>query len=125
MRDLDIPTIENAWLQTAFKLNRVQIFNVVIFKELLKQICSALAAKEIVSDMITKYEEACAEDIALEAAMTVFGKKKQLDAEKELEVRNSQMKTANRNKVDLFGDLPQLSSFGGHPDEPKQIIRNR
>lgn len=30
------------------------------------------------SDMIKSYETACAEDIGLEAAMTVFGKKKQL-----------------------------------------------
>jgi len=76
LKDLSIPTIENAWLETAFKLNRIQIFNVVIFKEMLRLICSTLAAKEIVSDMISKYEEACAEDIALEAAMNVFGKKK-------------------------------------------------
>ena len=48
----------------------------MIFKELLKSITSCLEAKEVVSDMIDAYEEACAEDTALEAAFTVFNKKK-------------------------------------------------
>ena len=50
---------------------------------MLKSITACLEAKELVSDMIGAYEEACVEDIALEASFTVFGKKKQLAYVKE------------------------------------------
>ena len=78
IRELTIPSLNNAWLQSSFKQNRTQIFNCLIFKELLKSITSCLEAKEVVSDMLDAYEETCAEDIALEASFTVFDKKKQL-----------------------------------------------
>ena len=78
LRELSIPSLSNAWLISNFKTNRVQVFNCVIFKELLISLSACLKAKELVSDMLDGYEEACAEDIALEAAITVFGKKKQL-----------------------------------------------
>lgn len=83
LKDLSIPSLNNAWLQSRFKDNRAQVFNCLIFKELLKSITSCLEAKEVVSDMIDAYEEACAEDTALEAAFTVFGRKKQLNFIKE------------------------------------------
>ncbi len=57
-------------------MNRVQIFNCLIFKEMVKSITSCLGAKEVIADMLEAYEGACAEDIALEAAMTVFSKRK-------------------------------------------------
>lgn len=60
-------------------MNRYQVFNSLIFRELLSSLSSCLKAKELVSDMLDGYEEACAEDIALEASFTVFGKKKQLN----------------------------------------------
>ena len=78
LRELSIPSLTNAWLQTSFKLNRVQIFNCLIFRELMKSIMQSLCAKELFCDMIESYEEACAEDIALEASLTVFSKKKML-----------------------------------------------
>ena len=83
IKDLSIPKPQNSWLNNTFRNNRVQIFNCLIFKELLKSITSCLEAKEVVSDMLDAYEEACAEDIALEASMTVFSKKKQLTFVKE------------------------------------------
>lgn len=55
------------------------MFNALIFKELLLSLTACLRAKELVSDMLDGYEEACAEDTALEASFTVFGKKKQLN----------------------------------------------
>mgnify|MGYP001018985630 CR=1 FL=1 len=76
IKELSIPTLNNAWLQSSFKNNRSKIFNCLVFKELLKSITSCLEAKEVVSDMIDAYEEACAEDTALEASFTVFDKKK-------------------------------------------------
>ena len=78
LRDLSIPYFQNAWLSSVFKQSRVQIFNCLIFKELLISLTSCLKAKEVVSDMLDAYEEACAEDIALEASITVFNRKKQL-----------------------------------------------
>ena len=79
IRDLTIPTVQNAWLKASLTLNKYLIFNSLVFKEMLKSMTACLSAKEVISDMIGAYEEACAEDIALEAAMTVFGKKKQLN----------------------------------------------
>ena len=78
LRDLTIPTLTNAWLNSSFKLNRVPIFNCLIFKELMVSIMQSLCAKELFCDMLEAYEEACAEDIALEASLTVFSKKKML-----------------------------------------------
>jgi len=83
LKELTIPSLTNAWLMSSFRMNRVQIFNCLIFKEMLKSITACLEAKELVSDMIGAYEEACVEDIALEASFTVFGKKKQLAYVKE------------------------------------------
>jgi len=78
IKDLTIPSVKNAWLGSLLRVNRVSIFNCLIFRELIKSLASSLGAKEVMSDMLEAYESACAEDIALEAAMTVFGKKKQL-----------------------------------------------
>ena len=66
-----------------FRQNKVPVFNCMIFQELIKSIMACLGAKEVVSDMIEAYEDACAEDTALEAAMTVFDKKKMLNFIKE------------------------------------------
>ena len=44
---------------------------------------ACLQVKELISDMLDAYEEACGEDTALEAAITVFDKKKRLDFIKE------------------------------------------
>ena len=76
LKELMIPSLTHPWLKASFKMNRVAIFNCLIFKELIKSISSCIEAKEVVSDMLDAYEEACAEDIALEAAMTVFSRKK-------------------------------------------------
>ena len=79
MREQTIPILQNAWLTSAFQLNRKQIFNAVIFKELLKSLVSVLSAKELVSDMLAAYEAACIEDTQLEASLTVFSRKKQAE----------------------------------------------
>lgn len=79
IKEMSIKDIQNAWLKNSLRLNRVQIFNCLIFKEMIKAITSCLGAKEVVADMLDAYEDACAEDTALEAAMTVFSKKKQLE----------------------------------------------
>ena len=83
MRDLSIPSLTNAWEINNFKQNKKKVFNVVIFKEMLKSMAASLTVKELLNDMLTSYEQACGEDIALEAAMTVFDKKKKLDFVKE------------------------------------------
>mmetsp|Transcript_40968 Transcript_40968/g.53667 ORF Transcript_40968/g.53667 Transcript_40968/m.53667 type:complete len:143 (+) Transcript_40968:1803-2231(+) len=116
IKDLTIPSVQNAWLKASLRLNKVQIFNSLIFKELLKSLTSCLGAKEVLSDMIEGYEQACAEDIALEAAMTVFGKKKQLNY---VEVNNSMNKAspssarqiASREQTELFAGLPRAKGF--------------
>ena len=46
---------------------------------MLKSLAACLQVKELISDMLESYEEACGEDVAFEAAMTVFDKKKRLD----------------------------------------------
>ena len=76
IRDLTISNVTNAWLLQVFKQNRHQIFNCLIFKELVNSLRSCLEAKEMVSEMLEAYEQACAEDIALEASFTVLGRKK-------------------------------------------------
>ena len=43
---------------------------------MIKSMAASLAAKELMSDMLECYEEACADDVALEAALTVFSRKK-------------------------------------------------
>lgn len=45
LQDLTIPNLNNTWLQSCFELHKKQLFNVVIFKELLKSLVSNLAAK--------------------------------------------------------------------------------
>ena len=85
MREQTIPFQQNAWLSSAFQRDRKTIFNVVIFKELLKSLVSVLSAKELVSDMLAAYEAACIEDTQLEASLTVFSRKKQADYLKEKE----------------------------------------
>ena len=50
------------------------------------------------SDMLEAYESACAEDIALEAAMTVFGKKKQLSCA-----------SSNQRKISAKGSKSSMS----------------
>ena len=110
LRELTIPSLSNAWLNSNFKLNRVQVFNALIFKELLISLSACLKAKELVSDMLDGYEEACAEDIALEAAFTVFGKKKQLQFVNGKNGRPSPSSSRNQEhaKEDYFSHLPKF-----------------
>ena len=111
IRDLTIPSVQNAWLKSSLRLNKQQIFNSLIFKELLKSLTACLGAKEVISDMIGAYEQACAEDIALEAAMTVFSKKKQLNyverttSERHVSQRGSRNATSATSVAgdDMFG----------------------
>ena len=76
LHNMTIPKLQNTWLISCFDLHKKQIFNVVIFKELLKSMVSCLAAKQLIADMLASYESACIEDTSLEAAMTVFQRKK-------------------------------------------------
>ena len=78
-KDLNIPSLSNAWEISVFKQNRKKVFNALIYKEMLKSLAACLQVKELISDMLESYEEACGEDVAFEAAMTVFDKKKRLD----------------------------------------------
>ena len=59
--------------------------------------------------MLDGYEEACAEDIALEAAITVFGKKKQLQFVNEKGGRRTEKysKEYGNPKEDFFSHLPK------------------
>ena len=61
-KQLTIPTLKSSWLCAAFQQNRRLVFNIVIFKELLKSLVSLLSAKELVSDMLAAYEAASIED---------------------------------------------------------------
>ena len=105
MREQTIPILQNAWLTSAFQLHRKQVFNVVIFKELLKSLVSVLSAKELVSDMLAGYEAACIEDTQLEASLAVFSRKKQADYLKEKEDS---------------GNLRRTQSFRLGPGGPRQ-----
>ena len=105
IKDLTIPTVKNAWLGSLLRVNRVLIFNCLVFRELIKSLASSLGAKEVMSDMIEGYEQACAEDTELEAAITVFGKKKQItycnDRTKKTSPRGSHT-AQNRAEPDFF-----------------------
>lgn len=76
-------------------MNRFQVFNSLIFRELLLALSACLKAKELVSDMLDGYETACAEDIALEASFTVFAKKKQLTYQNDKEEEDRRSKQSN------------------------------
>ena len=91
--ELTIPTLGSPWLISAFQLNRKQIFNTVIFKELLKSLASVLSAKELVSDMLAAYEAACIEDTRLEASLAVFSRKRQLEYVREQEAGKNLRRT--------------------------------
>lgn len=121
LKELMIPTLTHPWLKASFKMNRVSIFNCLIFKELIKSISSCIEAKEVVSDMLDAYEEACAEDIALEAAMTVFSRKKQLAYVKDKQIKTVDEKKAQtvRNLLgsgeDYFGHIADTSKSATKP----------
>ena len=119
MKEMTIPTLQNAWLKSSLRLNRIQIFNCLIFRELLKSIAACIGAKEVVSDMLEAYENACAEDTALEAAMTVFSKKKQLQyvegkshSAKPSPRGSSSSRNFNRGADDLAELFPKLARNG-------------
>jgi hypothetical protein len=76
LADLTLPKLHNPWFKNCFDLHKKQLFNIVIFKELLKALVACLAAKQVVADMLLSYEQACVEDTTLEAAMTVFQRKR-------------------------------------------------
>ena len=75
-KQLTIPTLQSTWLCAAFQQNKKLVFNIVVFKELLKSLVSLLSAKELVSDMLAAYEAASIEDTQLEASLAVFSRKK-------------------------------------------------
>ena len=124
IKDLSIPSLTNAWQKQIFTSNRMQIFNCLIFKELIKSISSCLEAKEVVSDMLEAYEEACAEDIALEAAMTVFSRKKQLAyvADKQIKSYTAQgsYSASNQGKraEDFFSHIAKSNQLGNSAATP-------
>ena len=45
LNELSLPKLQNEKLQSSFELHKKQIFNVTIFKEMLKSIFSCLTAK--------------------------------------------------------------------------------
>jgi len=82
---------------------------------MVKSITSCLGAKEVVADMLDAYEDACAEDTALEAAMTVFSKKKQLEFVDENTSKGKPSPrgndtTPNKNSNDLFAHIPKAKA---------------
>lgn len=111
--DLTMPTgTLNAFYRQSLKQNKVTIFNCMIFKELLKQLISCLGAKEVMSDMLEAYEEACSEDTALEASFTVFNKRKMLQfvEEKERQEREKKnIRPPQRSGEDLFAHLDKAA----------------
>ena len=61
-------------LEATYLNNRKSIFNILIFKEMIKSIASLFIAKTKLGNMLECYEKACAEDAALEAAIAVTQK---------------------------------------------------
>ena len=68
--DLSIQEVPQSF-EDKYRQNRKLIFNILLFKELMKSLANTFNAKAKTDHMLQAYENAAAEDAALEAAITV------------------------------------------------------